>query len=139
MSRKELHNQEHMPKEDKKFVFICGLHKSGTSLLFRILRDHPDMSGFTNTGVPKDEGQHLQSVYPPAWRFGGVLSSQCSAISAVCRVRAGCSPFSQAIFLPILGQKRSLRLSPVHRPDVTALKFMTPLPINPLADLWQHL
>ena len=60
-----------MPKEDKKFVFICGLHKSGTSLLFRILRDHPDMSGFTHTGVPKDEGQHLQSVYPPAWRFGG--------------------------------------------------------------------
>ena len=60
-----------MNEADKKFVFVCGLHKSGTSLLFRMLRDHPDMSGFTNTGVPKDEGQHLQSIYPPAWRFGG--------------------------------------------------------------------
>ena len=71
MIGKELQNQEYMPGEDKKIVFVCGLHKSGTSLLFRILRDHPDMSGFTNTGVPKDEGQHLQSVYPPAWKFGG--------------------------------------------------------------------
>lgn len=71
MSSKELKNQEYMHGEDKKFAFVCGLHKSGTSLLFRILRDHPDMSGFTHTGVPKDEGQHLQSVYPPAHRFGG--------------------------------------------------------------------
>ncbi len=47
-----------------KFVFISGLHRSGTSLLFQCIRDHPEISGFKNTGVPEDEGQHLQSVYP---------------------------------------------------------------------------
>jgi hypothetical protein len=52
-------------------AFIAGLHRSGTSLVHQILRDHPDVSGFRNTGVPKDEGQHLQTVYPPARSFGG--------------------------------------------------------------------
>jgi DMSO/TMAO reductase YedYZ molybdopterin-dependent catalytic subunit len=56
---------------DKRFVFIGGLHRSGTSLLHEILRSHPAMSGFANTGVPEDEGQHLQTVYPPALHFGG--------------------------------------------------------------------
>jgi hypothetical protein len=54
-----------------KFVFLCGLHRSGTSPLFRLLRQHPDISGFANTGVPEDEGQHLQTVFPPALAFGG--------------------------------------------------------------------
>ncbi len=54
-----------------KFVFICGLHRSGTSPLFRILREQPEISGFDNTGVPEDEGQHLQSVFPPAKIHGG--------------------------------------------------------------------
>ena len=58
-----------MPRH--KFVFICGLHRSGTSVFFRTLREHPEISGFKNTGVPADEGQHLQSVYPAAWVFGG--------------------------------------------------------------------
>ena len=54
-----------------KFVFLCGLHRSGTSPLFRILRDHPDVSGFKDTGVPEDEGQHLQTVVPAAKVYGG--------------------------------------------------------------------
>ena len=54
-----------------KFVFICGLHRSGTSPLFRILRDHPQISGFHSTGVPEDEGQHLQTVFPAAKVYGG--------------------------------------------------------------------
>jgi len=54
-----------------KFIFLCGLHRSGTSPLFRLLREHPDISGFANTGVPEDEGQHLQTVFPPALAFGG--------------------------------------------------------------------
>jgi len=52
-------------------VFIGGLHRSGTSLLFRLLRDHPMVSGFSGTGVPEDEGQHLQRVYQPAKELGG--------------------------------------------------------------------
>jgi hypothetical protein len=59
------------PASRHRFVFIGGLHRSGTSLLFRILRGHPQVSGFRDTGVPEDEGQLLQSVYPPAREFGG--------------------------------------------------------------------
>jgi hypothetical protein len=56
---------------DHKFVFVCGLHRSGTSPLFRILREHPQISGFANTGAPEDEGQHLQTVFPSALSHGG--------------------------------------------------------------------
>jgi hypothetical protein len=57
--------------ETHKFVFICGLHRSGTSILHDMLRRHPEVSGFSGTGVPKDEGQHLQSVFPSARYYGG--------------------------------------------------------------------
>lgn len=50
--------------ENHKFIFVAGLHKSGTSILFKCLREHPQISGFKDTGVPQDEGQHLQTVYP---------------------------------------------------------------------------
>lgn len=56
---------------DQKLVFIGGLHRSGTSLLHAMLREHPSVSGFHNTGVPEDEGQHLQTVYQAAYRYGG--------------------------------------------------------------------
>jgi len=57
--------------EEKKFVFLAGLHRSGTSLLHEIIREHPDITGFHKTGVSEDEGQHLQSVYKAAKVFGG--------------------------------------------------------------------
>jgi hypothetical protein len=59
------------------FVFLGGLHRSGTTLLFRMLREHPEMTGFVNNKVAdnwtplEDEGQFLQAVYPPALCFGG--------------------------------------------------------------------
>jgi Sulfotransferase family len=55
----------------RKFVFICGLHRSGTSVLHRVLRSHGRASGFQDTGAIEDEGQHLQTVFPPAAAFGG--------------------------------------------------------------------
>ncbi len=52
-------------------VFVGGLHRSGTTLLARLLASHPDATGLEGTGVPEDEGQHLQAVYPAAERLGG--------------------------------------------------------------------
>ncbi len=50
--------------QDHRFVFLAGLHRSGTTLLARLLAAHPQVSGFSGTDAPADEGQHLQSVYP---------------------------------------------------------------------------
>jgi len=55
----------------KKFVFISGLHRSGTSVLSKVLANQSDVSGFHDTGVPRDEGQHLQTVFQPASYYGG--------------------------------------------------------------------
>jgi len=54
-----------------RFVYVGGLHRSGTSTVFRCLREHPLISGFNDTGATEEEGQHLQSVYPPATAYGG--------------------------------------------------------------------
>ena len=54
-----------------RFLFLAGLHRSGTTLLYRLIRRHPGVSGFHDTGVRMDEGQFLQDVYPPGNRFGG--------------------------------------------------------------------
>ena len=54
-----------------KHVFIAGLHRSGTSLLHQMICEYEQVSGFADTGVPEDEGQHLQDVFPAANEFGG--------------------------------------------------------------------
>lgn len=48
-----------------RLVFVCGLHRSGTSPLYRALAAHKDVSA-----LPK-EGQTLQSIYPRARDLGG--------------------------------------------------------------------
>ena len=57
--------------DHQSLVFVGGLHRSGTTLLARLLASHPDATGLDGTGVPEDEGQHLQDVYPAAERPGG--------------------------------------------------------------------
>jgi hypothetical protein len=56
--------------EGHQLVFLAGLHRSGTTLLARLLAAHPQVSGFSDTGAPADEGQHLQSVYPSDHEHG---------------------------------------------------------------------
>lgn len=54
-----------------RFVFVGGLHRSGTTIVTNCLAEHPAISGFHDTGAREDEGQFLQSVYPTAGEYGG--------------------------------------------------------------------
>ena len=58
-------------KSDYKYVFVCGLQRSGTSMLGRNIARLESCTGFKNTGVLQDEGQYLQDVYPPDRAYGG--------------------------------------------------------------------
>lgn len=60
------------PLQQRRYAFVCGLHRSGTSLITRTLAEHPMVSGFRATGAIEDEGQFLQSVLPLENQFGGV-------------------------------------------------------------------
>lgn len=56
---------------EKKYVFIGGLHRSGTSAITNILGTSNLVSILTDTNVPENEGQHIQSVYNCAGKHGG--------------------------------------------------------------------
>ena len=49
---------------DHRFVFVCGLQRSGTTMLYRYLDEHPQLSALSGTDVHTNEGQHNQTVYP---------------------------------------------------------------------------
>lgn len=54
----------------ERMLFICGLHRSGTTLLERLLVNRFDLACL-RADVHESEGQHMQSVYSPAYKFGG--------------------------------------------------------------------
>lgn len=58
--------------EGSRFVFVGGLHRSGTTPLARLLARHPEIAGISDSGVSEDEGVHLQDVYPPIRAHGGM-------------------------------------------------------------------
>jgi hypothetical protein len=60
-----------MQDGDYKYVFVCGLARSGTSVLGRNIARLENCTGFKNTGAGSDEGQFLQDVYPIAAVYGG--------------------------------------------------------------------
>lgn len=64
--------EDHPAADGSRFVFVGGLHRSGTTPLARLLGAHPDISGLSGTGVAEDEGQHLQDVYPRIRAYGGM-------------------------------------------------------------------
>jgi hypothetical protein len=56
---------------DREYVFVCGMPRSGTSLLGRNIGRLVDCTDLKNTGTIEDEGQNVQSVYPTAHELGG--------------------------------------------------------------------
>jgi hypothetical protein len=63
-----MHNDD---RSNCKYVFVCGLPRSGTSVLGRNVARLDNCSGLKNTGNLEDEGQYLQDVYPLAGDCGG--------------------------------------------------------------------
>src|SRR5580658_514199 len=58
--------------EPRKYVFVGGHHRSGTSVLAFNIGLMNNCTAFENTGVGMDEGQFLQTVYPTDLAYGGV-------------------------------------------------------------------
>lgn len=56
----------------ERLIFVGGMHRSGTTPLSRALASHAQVAGLVGTGVPEDEGQHLQRVYPRIRQHGGM-------------------------------------------------------------------
>ncbi|WP_265561648.1 sulfotransferase family protein [Sphingomicrobium arenosum] len=47
-----------------RYLFIAGLHRTGTSLLAKLLGAHPDIATITDAPVPENEGCYLQGAIP---------------------------------------------------------------------------
>lgn len=47
-----------------RYVFVGGLHRSGTSLLARLIGAHPEVAAITGAPVPESEGCYLQGGIP---------------------------------------------------------------------------
>lgn len=60
-----------MSLADHRYLFIGGLHRSGTTAVCRLIGAHPKASRLRDTGQIEDEGQFLQSVYPIDDALGG--------------------------------------------------------------------
>lgn len=55
---------------DYRYVFIGGLHRSGTSLCARIIASMPGVGAITGAPVPENEGAYLQGAIPHHARCG---------------------------------------------------------------------
>jgi hypothetical protein len=62
---------ERQDSNQRKYVFVCGLPRSGTSILGRNIARMENCTGFRDTGVLEDEGRFLQDVYPTEDMCGG--------------------------------------------------------------------
>ncbi len=53
-----------------RYVFVAGLHRTGTSLLAQVMGTHPDISTIRGADVPENEGCYLQGAIPHTARHG---------------------------------------------------------------------
>jgi hypothetical protein len=59
------------PEFARRYVFICGMPRSGTSMLGRNVGRLAGCTDLKNTGTFEDEGQNVQNIYPTAHELGG--------------------------------------------------------------------
>lgn len=53
-----------------RYVFVGGLHRSGTSLVNRLVQGLPGIGGITGAPVPENEGVYLQGAIPHTAQSG---------------------------------------------------------------------
>lgn len=53
-----------------RYVFVGGLHRSGTSLVASLLAEHPDIAAIEGAPVPENEGCYLQGAIPHTAQHG---------------------------------------------------------------------
>ena len=56
-----------------RYVFVGGLHRSGTSLVARIVGGLPGVASIRGADVPEDEGAYLQGAIPHTARHGAPM------------------------------------------------------------------
>ncbi len=53
-----------------RYVFVAGLHRTGTSLLARLLASHPEIAALAHPTAPEDEGCYAQGAIPHTAQHG---------------------------------------------------------------------
>ncbi len=53
-----------------QYIFVAGLHRTGTSLLARMIGSHHDIAQIEGAPVPENEGCYLQGAIPHTARHG---------------------------------------------------------------------
>jgi len=53
-----------------RYIFVGGLHRSGTSLVARAIAAHPQVGSIAGSPAPEDEGVYLQGAIPHTARDG---------------------------------------------------------------------
>lgn len=58
-------DRSHSPRPiPPRYVFVAGLHRTGTSLLARMIATSPQVAAIANAPVPENEGCYLQGAIP---------------------------------------------------------------------------
>ncbi|WP_062303617.1 sulfotransferase family protein [Demequina subtropica] len=115
---------------EPRMVFVGGAHRSGTTVLAQVMAASPELAGLVGTGVPMDEGQHLQSVLPTAAALGGAarwaLDPRAHAVEADPGDRAAMRSAISDAWQPFWSSDAALRVEK-SPPNVTRMRFLQSL------------